>query len=1168
MIKKNILMNKIKKLTKFFETFIYPKSRRKFLCYEILKNKLKQNITKKNIKKEEIKKMKNLLQKINNITKKKKINFAFVILFFVLFSFTFGVGIASATTTVSSLTYSTNPVKSGTNNETVSATFAAGLSGSPTIGITASGGSTITAPGTAMTAPSMGTWANATNPEADNWTGVASNGAGTWVAVANVGTSRLAVSTNDGATWSVVSNAFAAAHSLYSVVYSSDKNIWVVVATDGATMWSTNPTVGSSWTAGTGAPAGDWYSVVYGVAGGNGVGYFVAVGDSYASLMYSTDGKAWTSVTPTAASVGWDSIAFGNGYFVATSRYDTSNTKQVLYTNNPTISTAGAGGWSASAGLGATNNSWRAVTFGNGRFVAVANAGTATNRVMYSDNNGATWTNPAPTVAANYWDAIAYGSGYFMAANRTGSTTGTMYSKDGITWTALAASNANQCYGLNYGNGVFVGVSMNSSSIMRIAVGSSYTYTFSVPSGSTYDGNANVTITDATDLAAPYTNTSLVIDTTPPTATLAYTSGNAKAGVSQTITATFNEAVADSPVPQISISGANTVAATNMTKVDTTHYTYTYTTSGGNGNAFVSISAATDSLGNVINTVPINNAFVIDNTSPTVGLSYTKDPIGLSTQMVYANYSESIASAPTISISQNGTQTVSGASIIAPGSSWTNQTPASSSVWYGVAYGNNMFVAVATGGQIMSSPDGVTWSTQTPLGTQAWDSVTFGNNLFVAVSTAGSVMYSSNGTSWFLGTSTGSYAWRSVAYGGGYFIAVASGGQVMVSTNGSSWSSQTATGAYSWYGITYGNGIFTTVSSTGNVMYSNNNGSTWLNSQTVPEANAWRSVTFGNNLFVAVSTNGTHRVMTSPDGNIWTVRNTIGANGWQSVTYGNGIFVAVANSSSANQSMTSTNGTTWVNGPAVNNYWTSVVFGNNIFVAVASGGQVMTSSAGYSYSYAVQSGKDGTATVSLSSVSDLAGNTASAPTGNTFTVDTVGATVALSYSANPAKAGSMTITATYNKSVTSAPSISIDQPGSIDISNYTMSGSGSVYTYSYLVSTATGGTYIDGTATISLSQTVDALGNISNNPTNTTFAIDTANPVITLTAPASSTRIKTPKVSYTLNETLATGSSINFVGTGGGDTNTHTCLLQGAELTTAQTLLTLDGHLVRVVLLH
>ncbi|NBT26189.1 MAG: hypothetical protein EBT09_06475, partial [Actinobacteria bacterium] len=66
------------------------------------------------------------------------------------------------------------------------------------------------------------------------------------------------------------------------------------------------------------------------------------------------------------------------------------------------------------------------------------------------------------------------------------------------------------------------------------------------------------------------------------------------------------------------------------------------------------------------------------------------------------------------------------------------------------------------------------------------------------------------------------------------------------------------------------------------------------------------------------------------------------------------------------------------------------------------------------------------------------------------------------------KAGTITITATSSKALATAPSISINQQGTTDIASVAMSGAanGTVFTYPYAVTAATGGTYIDGIATV------------------------------------------------------------------------------------------------------
>lgn len=88
------------------------------------------------------------------------------------------------------------------------------------------------------------------------------------------------------------------------------------------------------------------------------------------------------------------------------------------------------------------------------------------------------------------------------------------------------------------------------------------------------------------------------------------------------------------------------------------------------------------------------------------------------------------------------------------------------------------------------------------------------------------------------------------------------------------------------------------------------------------------------------------------------------------------------------------------------------------------------------------------------------------------------------------KAGNVTITATYALDPGSIPTIAINQPGSTDISAVAMTQvDAQHYTYTYTVVTANGSTYIDGSATITLSTL----------SSNNTFTIDTAAPAATST---------------------------------------------------------------------
>ncbi|MCP3685051.1 MAG: hypothetical protein GY861_20510, partial [bacterium] len=145
-------------------------------------------------------------------------------------------------------------------------------------------------------------------------------------------------------------------------------------------------------------------------------------------------------------------------------------------------------------------------------------------------------------------------------------------------------------------------------------------------------------------------------DTYSPTAIITYSStGPYKEDDSITITATFNEDMKDSPVPQIAIDapGTNDVSATNMTKSSTTVYTYAYTVGDSDGSATITMSTGVDLSDNVITSSPTSGGtFTLDNTAPTAGLTYTVSgsPVtrvkNTQTLLITATFNEDMADSP------------------------------------------------------------------------------------------------------------------------------------------------------------------------------------------------------------------------------------------------------------------------------------------------------------------------------------------------------------------------------------------------------------------------------------------------------------------------------------------------------------------------------------------
>ena len=289
--------------------------------------------------------------------------------------------------------------------------------------------------------------------------------------------------------------------------------------------------------------------------------------------------------------------------------------------------------------------------------------------------------------------------------------------------------------------------------------------------------------------------------------------------------------------------------------------------------------------------------------------------------------------------------------IISKGTSWKSATSTAAVQWQSVAYGNGIFVAVATVGNVMTSPDGINWTSRVPASSSNWVSVAYGNGLFAAVSNSGQVMTSSDGIIWTSRTSPAANGWHSIANGNGLFVAVATNGttsnDVMTSSDGINWvNTSTTLNANQWETVTYGNGLFVAVAfdgTTSNDVMTSSDGITWSNpSIATPAANQWRTLAYGNGLFVAAANNGSTstNIMTSPDGNTWTGQNTSSAKQWRGMVYGNGLFVAVSFDGAV---MTSPDGINWTTRtPSAANQWESVAYGNGMFVAVSQNGATST----------------------------------------------------------------------------------------------------------------------------------------------------------------------------------------------------------------------------------
>ncbi|MFY0601716.1 MAG: DUF1573 domain-containing protein, partial [Cyclobacteriaceae bacterium] len=688
-----------------------------------------------------------------------------------------------------------------------------------------------------------------------------------------------------------------------------------------------------------------------------------------------------------------------------------------------------------------------------------------------------------------------------------------------------------------------------------------YTYAHTVGTG---DGTATVALSTGTDLAAnvitsaPTSGADFEVDNTDPTAAITYSiAGPYKSGDAVTITATFNEDMADSPVPQIAITGSNAVTATNMTKVSATVYTYAHTVGAGDGTATVALSTGTDLAANVITSAPTSGAtFEVDNMDPTAAITYSVAGPYKSGDAVTitATFNEDMADSPVPQIAITGSNAVTA----------TNMTKISETVY---TYAHTVGAGDGTATIALSTGEDLAGNliTSAPTGGATFEVDNMDPTAAITYSVAGP--YKSGDAVTITATFNEDIADSPVPR------IILSGVNAFAATDMTKVSATVYTYAHT---VGAGDGTSTVSLSTGvdlagNVITSApTSGATFTVDNTVPTAAITYSspgpyqntdavtitATFNEDMSDSpvpqIAITGSNTVtatnMTKVSATVYTYAHTVGTgDGTATVALSTGTDLAAnlitsAPTSGADFEIDNTDPTAAITYSVAGSYQSGdavtitatfdedmadspvpqiAITGSN---AVAATNMTKVSATVYTYAHTVGAG-DGTATVALSTGTDLAANViTSAPTsGATFEVDNMDPTAAITYSvAGPYKSGdAVTITATFNEDMADSPVPQIAITGSNAVTTTNMTKiSATVYTYAHTVGAG------DGTATIALSTGTDLAANvITSAPTSgATFEVDNTAPTVAITGPPA---------------TLATGIAI-FTTTYVADVNSST----------------------------
>lgn len=257
----------------------------------------------------------------------------------------------------------------------------------------------------------------------------------------------------------------------------------------------------------------------------------------------------------------------------------------------------------------------------------------------------------------------------------------------------------------------------------------------------------------------------------------------------------------------------------------------------------------------------------------------------------------------------------------------------------GLAWGGGKFVAVGTGGVVLTSPDGVSWFKHHSGTGQHLHEVAWSGNRFVAVGLGGTIIISTDGIHWStIPCPAPSQNLRSVTWSGLRFVAVGDNGKIITSTDGLSWINLTGPAAHLNGVTSFGHNKFVAVGLNGSIIHTTD-GINWASQPSGTSTHLF-SVTWNGSQFVAVGSMGT--ILSSSNGTAWHNR-SLPTTDLYDITWGSGRYMAVGNGMGGDF-LTSTDGLAWsqvLHGTGTTADFYDVVWNGSAYVAVGHAGNVL-----------------------------------------------------------------------------------------------------------------------------------------------------------------------------------------------------------------------------------
>lgn len=183
---------------------------------------------------------------------------------------------------------------------------------------------------------------------------------------------------------------------------------------------------------------------------------------------YSTDGKKWTELDGGLSRAPiYQDFAYGGGRYVGVA-YQVGGSNKAAYSSDGL-------NWTETQ---IPTNGWRYVAYGGGKFVAISdNSGSNDGHIAAYSNDGISWESTAFPISDSTLYGLVYGNGTFVALSLSNAA----YSTDGVTWKSVSLPSGLWA-GIAFGEGKFVIVPDNGSSCAYSEDGVTWTIT-TIPKG-------------------------------------------------------------------------------------------------------------------------------------------------------------------------------------------------------------------------------------------------------------------------------------------------------------------------------------------------------------------------------------------------------------------------------------------------------------------------------------------------------------------------------------------------------------------------------------------------------------------------------------------------------------------------------------------------------------